>query len=109
MPEAVREFTHSFAGVNYVEVTWAKPFRSNGILTGYLIDVVSGAVSSKIVPFPLTIMVGLAVSMSNILICASKLDKYSVQRCCHRKEVSKRASENMQKVRGQYPQCETND
>ncbi|EUB64976.1 Neuroglian [Echinococcus granulosus] len=38
VPEAVSEFIHSFAGVNYVEVAWAKPFQSNGILTGYLID-----------------------------------------------------------------------
>ncbi|CDS40298.1 neuroglian [Echinococcus multilocularis] len=41
VPEAVSEFIHSFAGVNYVEVAWAKPFQSNGILTGYLIDVIS--------------------------------------------------------------------
>ncbi|KAL5112226.1 Neuroglian [Taenia crassiceps] len=41
VPEAVSEFVHSFAGVNYVEVAWAKPFQSNGILTGYLIDVIS--------------------------------------------------------------------
>ncbi|VDK35930.1 unnamed protein product [Taenia asiatica] len=41
VPEAVSEFIHSFAGVNYVEVAWSKPFQSNGILTGYLIDVIS--------------------------------------------------------------------
>ncbi|VDN97666.1 unnamed protein product [Rodentolepis nana] len=41
VPEAVSEFTHSFAGVNYVEVVWTKPIQTNGILTGYLIDVIS--------------------------------------------------------------------
>ncbi|VDL62032.1 unnamed protein product [Hymenolepis diminuta] len=41
VPEEVSEFTHSFAGVNYVEVSWTKPTQTNGILTGYLIDVLS--------------------------------------------------------------------
>ena len=42
VPEVVGEFTHSFAGVNYVEVAWAKPLQTNGLLTGYLIDVIAG-------------------------------------------------------------------
>uniref|UniRef100_A0A5K3EWA9 Down syndrome cell adhesion molecule-like protein Dscam2 n=1 Tax=Mesocestoides corti TaxID=53468 RepID=A0A5K3EWA9_MESCO len=42
VPGAVGEFTHSFSGVDYVEVAWAKPLHTNGILTGYVIDVLPG-------------------------------------------------------------------
>ncbi len=42
VPGPVGEFTHSFSGVNYVEVAWARPFQVNGILTGYSVEVIAG-------------------------------------------------------------------
>uniref|UniRef100_A0A0X3PLZ3 Fibronectin type-III domain-containing protein n=4 Tax=Schistocephalus solidus TaxID=70667 RepID=A0A0X3PLZ3_SCHSO len=41
VPGPVAEFFHSFSSVNYVEVMWTKPTQLNGILTGYIIDVIS--------------------------------------------------------------------